>query len=175
MADRPEFVAVGKIVTPHGIKGEALVFALTDHLERFAQGRRLFLSPTPEGEGRRIEVEIQASRTHKGRRLLKLDRFDDRTTVEQRAGWYLVIPFEEADSVREPGEFFVHELPGREVVTEDGRVLGTIVDLMMSEGPPLLEIDGESGRRYLPFVSEFVSEVGDETVTVTPPEGWEEL
>lgn len=172
---QPEFVAVGKIVKPHGIKGEAMVFALTDHPERFAEGRTLLLSPTPEGDRRRVEVEIETSRTHKGRRLLKLDRFVDRTMVEQRVGWYLVIPFDEADSAREPDEFFLHALPGREVVTGDGRLLGTIVDVMVSEGPPLLEIDGEGGRRYLPFVSEFVTEVGEERVTVQPPEGWEEL
>ena len=175
MAVAPEFVAIGKIVKPHGVKGEALVFALTDHLERFDEGRRLWLSPTPEGDRRRFEVEIVGSRTHKGRRLLKLDRFVDRTMVEQRVGWYLIIPFEEADSAREPDEFFLHALPGREVATAEGRVIGEIVDVMESEGPPLLEIEGEFGRRYLPFVSEFVAEVGDERVTVEPPEGWEEL
>ncbi|MBW3660944.1 MAG: ribosome maturation factor RimM, partial [Gemmatimonadetes bacterium] len=55
MAGAPDYVAVGKIVKPHGVKGEALVFTLTDHLERFAEGQRLLLSPTPEGDRRRIE------------------------------------------------------------------------------------------------------------------------
>lgn len=175
MSAPPEFVAVGKIVKPHGVKGEALVFTLTDHLERFAEGERLWLSPTPEGDRQRIEVEIQESRAHKGRRLLKLDRFADRAMVEQRAGWYLVIPFEEADAAREPDEFFLHALPGREVVDEEGRVLGEVVDVMLGEGPPLLEIAAGTGRRYLPFVREFVLEVAEERLTVRPPDGWEEL
>lgn len=175
MAAPPEFVAIGKIVKPHGVKGEALVFALTDHLERFAEGERLWLSPTPEGDRRRIEVEIEASRAHKGRRLLKLGRFVDRAMVEQRVGWYLVIPFEDADAAREPDEFFLHALPGREVVAEDGAALGEVVDVMLGDGPPLLEIAMESGRRYLPFVREFVLEVTEERLTVRPPDGWEEL
>lgn len=175
MARAPEFVAVGKIVKPHGVKGEALVYALTDRLERFDVGERLWLSPTPEGDRQRIEVEVEASRTHKGRRLLKLDRFVDRTMVEQRAGWYLVIPFEDADAAREPDEFFLHALTGREVVGEDGVAWGEIADVLAGEGPPLIEVSGERGRRFLPFVREFVVEVTDERVTIRPPEGWEEL
>lgn len=174
--DRPfEYVAVGKIVKPHGVKGEALVYPLTDHLERFAVGQRLLLSPTPEGDRQRFEVEVEESRTHKGRRLLKLDRFVDREMVEQRAGWYLVIPFEDAETAREPDEFFLHALTGREVVGEDGTAHGEITDVLAGEGPPLIEVTGGGTRRYLPFVSEFVTEVTDERVTVRPPEGWEEL
>lgn len=174
--DRPfEYVAVGKIVKPHGVKGEALVYALTDRLERFDEGARLWLCATPEGEGPRFEVEVEASRTHKGRRLLKLDRFADRSMVEQRQGWYLVIPFEDADAAREPDEFFLHALTGREVVGEDGTAYGEIVDVLAGEGPPLIEVSGAGKRRFLPFVREFVAEVTDETVTVRPPAGWEEL
>lgn len=176
MASAPGHVAVGRIVRPHGVKGEALVFALTDHLERFAEGERLLLSPTPEVGERTVEVAIEASRVHKGRPLLKLDRFVDRTQVEQRVGWYLVIPYEAADAALEEDEYFLHALPGREVRTADGRRLGEVVDVLVTDGPPLLEI-GEPGerRRLLPFVREFVRAVGEDAVVVEPPEGWEEL
>jgi len=153
-----------------------VVFALTDRAERFAVGETLFLSPTPDGERGVTPVTIHASRLHQGRRLLKLDRIDDRTHAEQRAGSYLVIPYATADEAREEGEFFLHALVGREVRAEDGRRLGVVVDIMEPKGAALLEI-GEAGgaRRLLPFIREFVREVGEDAIVVSPPAGWEEL
>jgi 16S rRNA processing protein RimM len=176
VAELPRHLAVGRIVSPHGLKGEALVFLLTPEESRFAAGERLHLSPTAEGEGSLVEVTIEASRPHKGKRIVKLDRFADRTMVEQRVGWYLVVPYEAAEAVRAEDEFFLHALMGREVRTADGRSLGRVTDILDSDGPPLLEF-GQVGsaRRLLPFVKEFVAEVTDEVVVVTPPAGWEEI
>ncbi|HUP19488.1 MAG TPA: ribosome maturation factor RimM [Gemmatimonadota bacterium] len=176
MAGAPEHLAVGRIVSPHGLRGEALVFLLSEEESRFAEGARLHLSPTPEGEGGMVEVTIEASRPHKGKRILKLDRFADRTMVERRVGWYLVVPYEAAEAERADDEFFLHALMGRDVRTADGRLLGQVTDILDSDGPPLLEFGQVGGgRRLLPFVKEFVAEVTDQAVVVTPPDGWEEI
>lgn len=122
------------------------------------------------------QVTVRAARAHKGRQLLRLEEFVDRTQAEQRSGWYLVIPREEAEEAREEDEFFLFSLVGREVRTAGGRRLGEIADILETEGRPLLEV-GEPGepRRLLPFVKEFVLEIEDDAVTVQPPVGWEEL
>lgn len=169
------FVAVGRIVKPHGIHGEAAVFPLSDEEARFAPGARVFLSPTPEGERETTPVTIEASRLHKGRRLVRLERFEDRTRVEQRVGWYLVIPREEADAALGEDEVYLHALPGREVRTPDGRRIGRVVDVLETEGTPLLEIEAPGGRRLLPFVRAFVREVGEEAIVAEPPAGWDEI
>ncbi|MDX1623397.1 MAG: ribosome maturation factor RimM [Gemmatimonadota bacterium] len=173
----PEYVAVGKIVKPHGVRGAAMVFPLTEQEERFDPGETLWLSPTPEGRGGAKPVTVTSSRIHKGRRLIEIDRFEDRTQVEQRVGWYLVIPFADAEEARETDEFFIHGLVGHEVRTETGERLGEVTDVLVTEGTPLLELQPEGGgaRRLLPFVREFVHAVEDEAVLVTPPAGWEEL
>jgi 16S rRNA processing protein RimM len=151
------------------------VFPLTAHLERFAAGRRVFLSSTPEGEDA-VPVQIESSRSHAGRVLLKLDRVESRTVAEQTAGRYLVIPWAEAEEAREEGEFFLHALVGRSVVTADGRRLGDVADVLEPAGGALLEIAGPDGaRRLLPFVSEFVREVKGDEIIVVPPPGWESL
>lgn len=176
MVPAPEYVAIGKIVKPHGVRGAALVFSFTEHEERFAVGETVYLSPTPEGNRDVRSVTVTSSRVHKGRQLIELDRFEDRTQVEQRVGWYLVIPWEQADAAREPDEFFVHALVGHEVRSEVGERLGEVSEVHMTDGPPLLEIRAEDGRRrLLPFVREFVHGVEDEVVLVEPPAGWEEI
>lgn len=153
------------------------MFPLTEHGERFAEGTTVLLSGTPEGERGTVPATVLGSRLHKGRRLLRLDRIEDRTTAEQRAGWYLVIPREEADEARAEDEHFLHALVGRAVRTAEGSELGGVIDVVETNGPPLLEIGrpGEPRRRLLPFVRAFVREVTDEVVVVEPPEGWEEL
>ena len=148
---------------------------LTGHVERFAAGRRAFLSRTPEGADA-LPVRIEASRIHAGRYLLKMDRIENRDVAEQTVGRFLVIPRSEAEAAREEGEFFLHALVGREVWTADGRRLGEVVDVLEPGGAAVLEIAGTGGnRRLLPFVTEFVREVGEETIVIDPPDGWEEL
>jgi len=167
-------VVVGRIVKPHGLKGEVQVEPLTEHDERFAVGRTLVLAPDVDAEG--VPVSIEASRRHKRRWLVKFERIDDRTHAEQRAGYYLLIPHDEVLHARAEGEFFLHALAGCEVRDDTGRSLGNVISVIESKGPALLEI-GEPGgrRRFLPFVKAFVRRVDATTIVVSPPEGWEEL
>lgn len=168
-------IAIGRIVRAHGIKGEVLVDAMTPHDERFAVGETLVLCRSPEGEGSTLPMVVAGGRKHGGRHLLLLDGIEDRTQAEQRVGTYFVIPESEAEATRGEDEFFLHALVGRDVRAADGRDLGEIVEIIESEGAPILEIDSGVERRLLPFIREFVEKVTDETVIVTPPEGWEEL
>lgn len=172
----PGHLAVGRIVKPHGIRGEVTVFALSENEERFRPGARLFLSATPEGDRGLLPVTVEKARMHQGRWLLTLDRIADRTHAEQHAGSYLVVPREDAEAAREEGEWFLHGLVGREVVDAGGARLGEVVDVIETAAAPMLEI-GAPGerRRLLPFVKEFVVEVERERIVVSPPDGWREL
>ncbi|MGH7563155.1 MAG: ribosome maturation factor RimM [Gemmatimonadota bacterium] len=168
-------MAIGRLVKAHGIRGEVTVFPLTGHPERFAAGQHVLLSRTPQGGGG-VPVLIEASRAHAGRYLLKMDCIENRSVAEQAVGQFLVIPRADAERAREEGEFFLYALVGREVRTAEGRLLGEIVDVLEPGGAAVLEIgDAAGARRLLPFVREFVREVGEETIVVDPPEGWEEL
>ena len=169
-------LAVGKIVKPHGIRGEVTVFPLTENAERFAPGTGLWLSATPEGERGLLPVRIEAARLHQGRWLLTLDRIGDRSHAEQHVGAYLVVPREEAEAARAPDEWFLHALVGRKVVEAGGETLGEVLDVIETAGVAMLEI-GSPGRprRLLPFVREFVVRVGEEEIEVAPPAGWKEL
>ena len=172
----PEHIAVGRIVKPHGLKGEVTVFALTENAERFQPGGRLWLSPTPEGDRSLLAVTIESARVHQGRWLLTLDRIADRAHAEQHVGSYLVVPREEAEAARAEDEWFLHALVGRAVVDEAGERLGEVLDVIETAAAPMLEIGAPGqARRLLPFVKEFVARVEKERIVVAPPEGWGEL
>jgi 16S rRNA processing protein RimM len=172
----PEHIVVGRIVKPHGLRGEVAVFPLTENAARFEVGAVLHLSPTPEGERSLVEVTVESSRMHQGRWLLTLDAIEDRTHAEQHVGSYLLVPREAAEADREEGEWFLHTLVGRAVVDESGNRIGEVLDVIESAAAPMLEIGGPGrAARLLPFVSEFVAQVGEAEIVVTPPEGWDEL
>jgi 16S rRNA processing protein RimM len=152
-----------------------VVFPLTAHLERFAAGRSVLLSSTLEGEDA-VSIRIESSRSHAGRVLVKLDQVESRTVAERTVGRYVLIPRAEAEDAREEGEFFLHALVGRLVVTPDGHRLGVVADVLEPAGRAMLEIaDSARVRRLLPFVSEFVCQVRPDAIVVEPPEGWEEI
>lgn len=176
MDRKSSHMAIGCIVKAHGIKGEVVVFPLTPHLERFDPGRDVLLSSTPEGDRGVSAATVRSRRDHKGRVLVGLEGIENRTEAERHLGAYLVIPRGEADRSREEGEFYLHDLVGRSVRTEDGQIAGEVIDLLETQGAMMLEI-GRRGEpsRLLPFVREFVKKVEDEAVIVAPPPGWEEL
>ena len=172
----PAHLVVGRIVKPHGIRGEVAVFPLTENAERFEPGVTLYLSPTPEGDRGLLQVVVEGSRLHQGRWLVTLDRIADRTHAEQHVGSYLVVPRDEAESARAEDEWFLHSLVGRRVEDRSGEPLGRVIDVIDTAGAAMLEI-GEPGgpRRLLPFVKEFVTSVEEGRIVVAPPEGWREL
>ena len=58
-----ERIVVGRILRPHGVRGELVVEVLSEVPQRFDAGRRLWLVPR-SGAARRVEVVTPVSYTH---------------------------------------------------------------------------------------------------------------
>lgn len=145
---------MGRISSAHGVRGEVSVRKLTEVEERFAKGSILLLE-----DGRRLTVET--ARPHQRSLLVKFEQVADRTHAEALRGQVLLVPSDASPDPPE-GSFWVHQVVGLEVVTEDGRSLGTIVevqanpanDLWVTESGTLLPatrdlvvaVDVEAGR-----------------------------
>ena len=67
---RPDLLDVGRIVKPHGLRGELVVDLWTDQLERLAAGSVL--------QSDRGDLRILTSRRHQDRFLVVLEGVDDR-------------------------------------------------------------------------------------------------
>ncbi|HXY72773.1 MAG TPA: ribosome maturation factor RimM [Actinomycetota bacterium] len=118
------WVAVGRITRAHGIRGEVKVLPLTDVEERFTPASRLFL-----GESQERPLTVAASRPDRGRLLVRFEEIPDRTTAEALTGAYLFVPADSSPPLPE-GEFWPHQLIGAEVLTESGRPLGTLREVV---------------------------------------------
>lgn len=143
-----ELLAVGRVSRAHGVRGEVSVQRLTEVEGRFAAGSVLKLE-----DGRILTVE--KARPHQQRLLVKFEEIADRTQAESLRGEVLLVP---KDASPEPpeGSFWVHQVVGLEVVTEDGRSLGRIREV---EGNPANDLWVTESGTLIPAVREFISEV----------------
>jgi 16S rRNA processing protein RimM len=115
-------VVVGRVTRAHGVGGEVSVLVLSEVPDRFAVGAVVYLQ-----DGRALTIE--SSRAHRGRLLVKFRHISDREVAEGLVGFLLVIP--ESMSPRLPeGSWWDHQLVGCEVVTESGRSLGVLREVI---------------------------------------------
>jgi len=148
----PTVVVVGKITKAHGLRGEVVVLVFSDNPDRFAPGSSVFV------EGGR-ELTIRDARPNGGRLLVSFEGIDGRTAAEHLRGVTLVVPRSMLPTLAE-GEFWPHQLEGCEVITESGRPLGAIVDVVANAANDLwVAVDGSGTETLIPAIREVVAEV----------------
>lgn len=149
---------IGRIVKPHGIRGEVVVDSLSDVEGRFDPGTVVTVGAT--------ERTITSSRPHAGRLLVSFVGIPDRTAAEALRGQQVHGADVDLD---DEDHYYVHELVGMDVVTVDGDWLGEVVDVLdlpSVAGYELLEVDRDGQRWLLPSDDDLV-EVGTDEETGT--------
>ncbi|HEX5114507.1 MAG TPA: ribosome maturation factor RimM [Pseudonocardiaceae bacterium] len=168
----PELRMVGRIVKPHGIRGELVVNSSTDSAEhRFAEGSVLFVTARDGSIVRSLTVT--AARPHTGRLLVFFEGVADRDSAEALRGVVLSANAVELPPIDDPDEFYDHQLEGLAVLTVAGATVGTVREVVHGTGSDLLVVDREGGGEALiPFVHQIVPEVdvpGGRIVLDPPP------
>ena len=153
MSDRVEWLAVGRIVRAHGVRGEVAVLPLSTVESRFVEGARLAC-----GDRERQALTVCEVRPHGHRLLLRFEQVQDRSSAEALRGSYLFVPASDAPPLPE-GEFWPHELVGCDVLTEQGRVLGTIREVTRTPANDIWAAEGKDGETLIPALKEVVSGV----------------
>jgi 16S rRNA processing protein RimM len=118
-------IAIGKIVGPFGIRGEVKLLVLTDFPERFDRGRNVTLVTETD---RRV-VKVQRSRPHAGGLIAKLEGVETRNDAEALRDAELVIDKSELADL-EPGSYYIFDVLGLKVSTDDGRDLGEVTEIL---------------------------------------------
>lgn len=121
-------IRVGSLVNTQGIRGEVRVISHTDFPDRrFRKGSKLLLVHPQFPEP--VELLVESSRTHKNFYLLKFAGHSSINEVEPYKGGELKIHESELAALPE-GTYYIHELVGCRVMTEDGIELGDLVEVL---------------------------------------------
>lgn len=146
---------LGRIVRPHGIRGEVVVEPVTNRPERFEHGAS---HTTPGGS-----LAVERARRHRGRWIVAYEGVADRDAAESLRGTPL---FGEPIDVLDDDEVWVHEIVDAEVVDGTGEARGRVVAVEVNPAHDLLVLDTGA---LVPVV--FVSDVEEGRVVVDAPEG----
>lgn len=161
---RPGYTAVGRILRPHALRGEVRVQPFAPDAPNIQAGRQVFIA------GRRHRV-VRA-RADRGAWILEVAGISDRTAAERLRGILLETP--DAEVRRDDDEsFFLHEIVGLRVVTDTGRELGTVVEVLQSGAADVYVIRGEKGEVLIPAIAEVVQKIDLPVgvMTITPISG----
>jgi len=114
---------IGIITKPQGIRGEMRVLPTTDDPSRF----ELLLGDEVSVRNKAVTAayKLMSARLQKGIVIIKLEGIATRNDVETLIGGVITIPQEKALPLSE-GEYYVRDLPGLRVESEDGEFLGVI-------------------------------------------------
>ena len=154
MSHRPRYIAVGRITRAHGLRGEVAVLPLTQIGSRFERGSRLLA-----GEGEDRPMVVSSSRPHRDRMLVIFEGIQDRDTAEALQGTYLFVPASEVPPLPE-GEFWPHELIGCEVITDGGKPLGRLREVIRTQANDVWSVQGDDGTEVLvPALKDVVGDV----------------
>ncbi len=155
MSEVESYISVGRIVRPHGIRGELKVVSLTGWPEHFNQYHSLYVE-RPDGKGKWFPVE--RSRLQGERVILKLSGVDNRERAESFRGSFLKIRKEESPVLPE-NFYYISELIGLEVYTSQGKRIGSVVDVMEMPAQDVYVVDIGEREILIPAVKFFVKRV----------------
>ncbi len=149
-----DLLQVGVISTTHGIRGEVKVFPTTDDAERFKKLKQVILDTGKE----QLELEITQVKFFKNLVILKFKGIDNINDVEQYKGKGLFVTREHAVKLK-ANEYFIADLIGLNVVTDEGEEIGTLGDVLQTGANDVYVIEKGPEELLIPAIKECILEV----------------
>lgn len=165
----PKFLAIGRILKPHGIKGGVLVEVMTDFPGKRFSGRKTVYLGTPDSAEPYDMICLQA---HGERYVVRFEGYSTRTDVEGLRGLLIQVPISEAITLPED-EYYLYQLMGLQVFTEDGELLGEVIDILSTGANEVYVVRGERGEVLIPAIEDVVRKIDLEggRLIIRPIEG----
>lgn len=150
-----EKLEVGQIVNTFGIKGEVKVTPFTDDINRFDDLKKVYVKTRKEEK----LYTVENVRYHKNMVLLKLEGIENPEQAELLKNAFLEIDREDAVPLKE-GQFFIADLIGLEVYTDEGKLLGKVDDIYNTGANDIYVVKDELGKQVLlPGIKDVIKQV----------------
>ena len=159
-----QLLRVGVISSTHGVRGEVKVYPTTDDVNRFKKLKKVVLDTGREY----IDLEISGVKFFKNLVILKFKSIDNINDIEKYKGKDLLVHREDAVALEE-NENYVADLIDLKVVTDDGKVLGYLTEVMETGANDVYVVETEDGQELLlPAIRDCILDVDldEEVMTV---------
>lgn len=158
-------IVIGKIVAPHGVRGDIRILPLTEKPEQFLELDYLLLA-----DGRRLT--LKHARFHKRMVLAAVAEINSMNEAELLRGQEVLINAEDLPELEE-GQFYVADLIGLPVYDEQGAQIGTFKDALTTGSNDVYVIAVPGAKDILlPALKIYVKEINpaEKRIVVTLPE-----
>lgn len=153
-----QYLQVGVITQTHGVRGEVKVFPTTDDPERFLDLKRVLLDTGKE----KISLEIKSVKFFKQFVILKFKGIDNINDIERYKRCPLLVNREDAVELEED-EYFIADMIGMAVWTDDDKEFGTLKDVIETGANDVYIIQSKDhGEVLVPAIKECIIDVNVE-------------
>ena len=150
-----QLLQVGVITQTHGVRGEVKVFPTTDDAARFKNLKHVMLDTGKET----LPLEIESVKFFKQFVILKFKGFDNINDIERYKRCPLLVERENAVPLEE-GEYFIADMIGMKVITDEGENFGILKDVMETGANDVYVIEHPSeGEVLVPAIKECILDV----------------
>ncbi len=153
-----QLLQVGVISSTHGVRGEVKVFPTTDDVNRFKKLKQVILDTGREQR----DLEVEGVKFFKNLVILKFKGIDNINDIEKYKGKSLYV--DRANAVKlKKNEYFIADMIGMQVFTEDGELFGTLKDVLETGANDVYILDTEAhGEVLIPAIQQCVLDVNIE-------------
>lgn len=144
MTDLTDYFRVGVITSPHGVHGEVKVYPTTDDVKRYDYLKNVLMV---KGREERV-LNVEHVKYFKNIVIVKFKEFNSMNETEplRQADLYVdrahAVPLEE-------NEYFIADLIGLDVVTDEGKPLGKLVDVLQTGANDVYQVELLGGGEVL--------------------------
>ena len=146
---------IGQIINTFGIKGEVKVFPLTDDIKRFDDLETVYVKTKKESQ----LYNIESIKYHKNFVLIKFKGINTVEQAEKLRNSYLEVDREQAIPLNE-GEYFIADLIGLEVYSDEGKLIGKVDDIYNTGANDIYVVKDDLGKQtLLPGIKDVIKNV----------------
>lgn len=150
-----DFLEIGQIVNTFGIKGMVKIKPFTDDIRRFDDLKKVYI----ENNKSRKEYEIEEVKYHKEMVLIKFKGVETVEQAELLRNYYLKVKREDEPEL-DDGTFYIVDLLGVEVYSDEGNLLGKLEDIYNTGSNDIYVVKNELGKQLLlPAISDVIKDI----------------
>lgn len=167
----PKYLVVGKILRPHGVRGELRTRVLTEQPDRLRRLDRVYLADAPDDAAPEKRA-LNGVRFNKSYALLSLAGCRNRNDAELLRGKVVMISIDQAAPLAD-GQYYLFELIGLRVIADQIEI-GCIKEVLQTGANDVYIVEGEEyGEVLVPAHSETIQNINFEAgvITMALPEG----
>ena len=167
----PDYFLLGKILRPHGVKGDVVIYLDSDSLSRYKKMKLIYV----EQEGTLKEFDISkviSIKEHEHTAVIHLVGIEDINTAEHYLKLDLYLPMESLPKLRGK-KFYFHEIIGFTIIDEKEGEVGIISNVYELPQHPVGEFIRNEKAVLFPLSEIFIQNIDriEKKIFVTIPEG----